>query len=105
MQGPSLLPQLVLLVARRSPRPPPLGSPQARILYTKRDPASALTIFQFVLAQKPDLQPDPRVGIGLCYWVLGSRQQAKGAWRRSLELVRPPGPTFALPAWRETTPR
>ncbi|CDZ96575.1 TPR-containing nuclear phosphoprotein that regulates K() uptake [Phaffia rhodozyma] len=59
---------------------------KARVAYTQRDPQQALVLFQKVLSLNPDCKPDPRIGIGLCYWVLNSREKAKAAWTRSLEL-------------------
>jgi len=48
----------------------------------------ALVGYQEVLMKMPGLiDPDPRIGIGCCLWQLGLREQAKGAWERSLALV------------------
>jgi len=61
---------------------------QARILYARRQHAQALKIFQEVLRYNPECKPDPRVGIGLCFWALDQKARAKAAWQRSLEVVR-----------------
>jgi RNA polymerase-associated protein CTR9 len=60
---------------------------KARILYARRQYTEALRCFQFVLQHKPDCNPDPRIGIGLCLWALGQKEKAKMAWERSLEVV------------------
>lgn len=37
---------------------------------------------------RPDMQPDPRIGIGQCFWNLKMKSDARAAWERALELVR-----------------
>ncbi|KAH9053217.1 RNA polymerase II-associated protein [Lactarius vividus] len=59
---------------------------KARILYTRRQFASALKLFQQVLQLNPYSLPDPRIGIGLCLWALNHREKAKAAWERSVEV-------------------
>ncbi|TCD66299.1 hypothetical protein EIP91_001545 [Steccherinum ochraceum] len=59
---------------------------KARILYTRRQYAQALRLFQEVLRLSPSCKPDPRIGIGLCFWALDHKAQAKAAWERSLEV-------------------
>ncbi|KAL7417075.1 hypothetical protein BDY24DRAFT_357824 [Mrakia frigida] len=59
---------------------------KGRILYTQRDPLSALRLFQRILQLNPQSLPNPRIGIGLCFWVLNSKEKAKAAWKRSLSL-------------------
>ena len=61
---------------------------QARILYARRQYPQALKLFQDVLRYNPECKPDPRIGIGLCFWALDQRPRAKAAWQRSLEVVR-----------------
>lgn len=36
----------------------------------------------------PNMLPDPRVGIGLCFWQLDHRERALAAWKRA-EQVHP----------------
>jgi RNA polymerase-associated protein CTR9 len=60
---------------------------QARILYARRQHAQALKLFQDVLRYNPECKPDPRIGIGLCFWALDQKARAKAAWQRSLEVV------------------
>ena len=35
------------------------------------------------------MQPDPRIGIGQCFWHLKMKSDARAAWERALELVPP----------------
>ncbi|KAK4704656.1 RNA polymerase-associated protein CTR9, partial [Phenoliferia sp. Uapishka_3] len=56
---------------------------QARVSFAKRSWRPALKIYQNVLALAPNFLPDPRIGIGLCFWMLGERERAKKAWERS----------------------
>lgn len=60
---------------------------QARILYARRQHPQALKLFQDVLRYNPECKPDPRIGIGLCFWALDQKARAKAAWQRSLEVV------------------
>lgn len=62
---------------------------KARILYTRRQYTQSLRLFQEVLRLSPNCKPDPRIGIGLCFWALDHKAQAKTAWERSLEVVCP----------------
>lgn len=59
---------------------------RARVLYTRRKYKESLACYQRVLQARPTLLPDPRIGIGLCFWQLGQREDALYAWERSLEL-------------------
>ncbi|KAK0469470.1 RNA polymerase II-associated protein [Desarmillaria tabescens] len=59
---------------------------KARILYARRNYPLALQTFQQVLRMNPRCQPDPRIGIGLCFWALDDKAKAKTAWQRSLEV-------------------
>ncbi|KAI0044199.1 RNA polymerase II-associated protein [Auriscalpium vulgare] len=59
---------------------------KARILYARRQYGAALKIFQQVLQLNPHCLPDPRIGIGLCFWAMNHREQAKAAWQRSAEV-------------------
>ena len=47
---------------------------------------NALKLYQQVLVSNPAIRPDPRLGIGICYWFLKERLLALDAWRRVLEL-------------------
>ncbi|KAF8430352.1 hypothetical protein EV426DRAFT_556702 [Tirmania nivea] len=59
---------------------------RARISFANKKYAQALERYQEVLLNRPDMDPDPRIGIGLCYWQLGYKDDAKMAWERSLEI-------------------
>ncbi|KIO17833.1 hypothetical protein M407DRAFT_84591 [Tulasnella calospora MUT 4182] len=66
---------------------------KARFMYTQRQYREALRLFQTVLQLRPDCKPDPRVGIGLCFWALDDKERARMAWERSVEVD--PGNTAA----------
>ncbi|TKA68751.1 hypothetical protein B0A49_07027 [Cryomyces minteri] len=60
---------------------------KARASYSLGNYPEALQCYQAVLERAPDLvDPDPRIGIGCCFWQLGHKDDAKGPWQRSLEL-------------------
>lgn len=62
---------------------------RARALYLLGKYNEALDAYQTVLRKMPSMMdPDPRVGIGCCLWQLNFKDQAKTAWKRSLDLVR-----------------
>ena len=60
---------------------------QARIDFAKRAYRLSLNNYRHVLDLAPTFLPDPRIGIGLCFWMLGERERAKKAWDRSVEVV------------------
>lgn len=47
---------------------------------------AALKVFQKVLQLNPLLRPDPRIGIGLCYWFLDRKDLANQAWQNSIQV-------------------
>ncbi|KJZ78963.1 hypothetical protein HIM_01736 [Hirsutella minnesotensis 3608] len=60
---------------------------KARAYFSMHKYPDALATYQDVLQKMPDLvDPDPRIGIGCCFWQLGFKQDAKVAWERSLEI-------------------
>lgn len=59
---------------------------KARVLYHKKNYRAALRLYQDVLLGRPNLRPDPRLGVGLCFWRLGDKEAARAAWERSLEV-------------------
>lgn len=60
---------------------------KARVHYSMGKWADALKGYQNILESSPDLlDPDPRIGIGCCFWQLGFKDDAAGAWQRSLDL-------------------
>ena len=61
---------------------------KSRALYSLGKFAEALSGYQEVLAKSPELvDPDPRIGIGCCFWQLGFKDDAKAAWERTLEIT------------------
>lgn len=60
---------------------------KARAFFSLQKYPDSLAVYQDVLQKKPDLvDPDPRIGIGCCFWQLGFKKDAKTAWERSLEI-------------------
>ncbi|OAG05786.1 uncharacterized protein CC84DRAFT_1092411 [Paraphaeosphaeria sporulosa] len=60
---------------------------KARVSYSMGKYAEALKAYQSILESSPGLiDPDPRIGIGCCFWQLGFKDDAATAWQRSLEL-------------------
>lgn len=61
---------------------------KSRALFSLGKYAEALSGYQEVLLKAPELvDPDPRIGIGCCFWQLGFKEDAKAAWDRSLEIT------------------
>jgi RNA polymerase-associated protein CTR9 len=66
---------------------------KARIQYSLGKFPEALKLYQTVLDKAPHIiDPDPRIGIGCCFWQLGHKDDAQRAWERALELVSAPTP-------------
>ncbi|KAL2181261.1 uncharacterized protein P884DRAFT_295594 [Thermothelomyces heterothallicus CBS 202.75] len=60
---------------------------KARALFSLGRYPEALAAYQDVVAKMPDMvDPDPRIGIGCCFWQLGFKDDAKIAWERCLEI-------------------
>ncbi|BGP07002.1 protein required for normal CLN1 and CLN2 G1 cyclin expression [Rhodotorula toruloides] len=59
---------------------------RARIQFSQRAFRPALKTYQEVLRLAPNFLPDPRIGIGLCFWMLGDREKARKAWERSMQV-------------------
>lgn len=60
---------------------------KSRALFSLGKYAEALAGYQDVLQRMPDMvDPDPRLGIGACFWQLGYKDDAKAAWERCLEI-------------------
>lgn len=62
-----------------------LGKAQM-ILRKTQNYANALKIYQQVLVINPAIKPDPRIGIGICFWFLKDREMAIKSWARAIEL-------------------
>ncbi|GAA5955404.1 hypothetical protein JCM3765_006767 [Sporobolomyces pararoseus] len=59
---------------------------RARILFSKLSFRPALKIYQQVLSLEPNFLPDPRIGIGLCFYFLKDFEKAKKSWERSIQV-------------------
>ena len=59
---------------------------KARVHFAKKRYDKALENYQEVLLRRPDMDPDPRIGIGMCFWCLGHKDDAKVAWERALDI-------------------
>ena len=60
---------------------------KARTLFSLGKYPESLESYQEVVHRKPDLvDPDPRIGIGCCFWQLGYKEDAKMAWERALDI-------------------
>lgn len=60
---------------------------RARALFGLGNYKESLETYQNVLRKMPDLvDPDPRIGIGCCFWQLRHKEDAKQAWERCLEI-------------------
>ncbi|KAK3368180.1 hypothetical protein B0H63DRAFT_564926 [Podospora didyma] len=60
---------------------------KSRALFSLGKYPEALAGYQQVLSKMPDLvDPDPRIGIGCCFWQLGYKDDARQAWERCLEI-------------------
>jgi len=60
---------------------------KARVHYGRNQFSIALRLYQKALMARPDMQPDPRIGIGQCFWHLKMKSDALAAWERAAELV------------------
>ncbi|KAJ3083117.1 protein required for normal CLN1 and CLN2 G1 cyclin expression, partial [Quaeritorhiza haematococci] len=61
---------------------------QGAVLFRKNDIKRALTCFQKVLTIVPDMKPDVRVAIGVCFHKLGMLAEARRAFERALDKNR-----------------
>lgn len=59
---------------------------RAKLLFQKKNFQASLRSFQELLVINPVMQPDPRIGIGLCFWHLKDYKIAVTSWKRALEL-------------------
>lgn len=60
---------------------------KSRALFSLGRYADALEGYQEALHRMPELvDPDPRIGIGCCFWQLNYKEDAKAAWERALEV-------------------
>lgn len=61
---------------------------KAKIFFYRESYPGALKLFQKVLMLNPLLLPDPRIGIGMCYWFLDRKDLASRAWHNSVLVHR-----------------
>lgn len=59
---------------------------RAKLLYQKKNYTASLHAFQELLVSNPMFKPDPRIGVGLCFWKLKDTKMAIQAWERAAEL-------------------
>lgn len=59
---------------------------RAKLLYQKKSYTASLHAFQELLVLNPMFKPDPRIGVGLCFWKLKDTKMAIQAWERATEL-------------------
>lgn len=60
---------------------------KARALFSLGKYPESLVCYQEALTRMPDMvDPDPRLGVGCCFWQLGYKEDAKMAWERCLEI-------------------
>jgi RNA polymerase-associated protein CTR9 len=57
--------------------------------FARRAHDAALQTYQKLLTLAPEMSPDPRIGLGLCAWVIGDKDMARAAWSRALDRVSP----------------
>ncbi|ODV97302.1 hypothetical protein PACTADRAFT_49035 [Pachysolen tannophilus NRRL Y-2460] len=59
---------------------------KANVLFHRKNYSHALKLYQHVLTLNPLMKPDPRLGIGLCFWSLNNKNLAAKAWQNSLKV-------------------
>ncbi|TYJ55344.1 hypothetical protein B9479_003959 [Cryptococcus floricola] len=82
---PSLAHPLVERLLSRQPNNIPALLAHARLQFARRLHEQALATYQQLLRLAPEMTPDPRIGLGLCFWQLGDKEKARTAWERALE--------------------
>ncbi|RXK39956.1 RNA polymerase-associated protein CTR9 [Tremella mesenterica] len=76
---------MVERLLRRQPNNLVALTAHARLQFARRAHEQALQTYQKLLSLDPEMRPDPRIGIGLCLWMLGDKQKARLAWERALQ--------------------
>ncbi len=59
---------------------------KGKLYFYRQNYHAALKIFQRVLQLNPLVRPDPRIGIGLCYWFLERKDLANQSWQNSIQV-------------------
>lgn len=85
---PQLANPLVEQLLQRQPNNLAALTAQARLQFARRQHDTALLTYQTMLQLSPDMQPDPRIGLGICAYQLGDKIRARAAWDRAIQLVR-----------------
>ncbi|KAG0084567.1 protein required for normal CLN1 and CLN2 G1 cyclin expression [Podila epicladia] len=73
-------------VLGENPRSIPAMLGMARIQFVRENYAAALTTYRNALRYQPDCKPDPRIGMGLCFYKLGMPEAAQQSFERAVEL-------------------
>lgn len=81
---PNVAHPLVDRLLQRQPNNLAALTAQARLQFARRQHDQALVTYQKMLQLSPNMKPDPRIGLGLCAWVLGDRKRARAAWERAI---------------------
>lgn len=75
---------------RRSGKPPKPNCMflflRAKLLYHNKNYKASLKSFQELLVINPMIKPDPRIGIGMCFWQLRDYKMAVKSWKRAAQL-------------------
>ncbi|KAG0211863.1 protein required for normal CLN1 and CLN2 G1 cyclin expression [Mortierella sp. GBA30] len=72
-------------VLGENPRSIPALLGMARIHFIRENYTQALALYRNVLKMLPDCNPNPRLGMGLCFYKLGMLEQAQQAFERCIE--------------------
>lgn len=75
-------------VLGENPRSIPALLGMARIQIIRENYSQALTTYRQVLKLLPDCTPNPRIGMGICFYKLGMEDTATTAFRRCIEMVK-----------------
>ncbi|KAG0333130.1 protein required for normal CLN1 and CLN2 G1 cyclin expression [Podila humilis] len=69
-----------------NPRSIPALLGMARIQFIRENYTGALNTYRNAMKYQPDCKPDPRIGMGLCFYKLGMIDTAQQAFERAVEL-------------------
>ena len=74
-------------VLGENPRSIPALLGMARIHFVRENYSQALSLYRNVLKMLPECNPNPRLGLGLCFYKLGMLEQAQLAFERCIEVA------------------
>ncbi|PVZ99360.1 hypothetical protein BB558_004623 [Smittium angustum] len=83
---PDLALQQFVMVLLKEPKNMSALLGKARIQYSRKQYSSALQTYQQALKINPKHTPDPRIGIGMCFFKLGRLAETKLAFERSIKV-------------------